>query len=165
MGILHWVITLISTQPPGLGTQQATTTLHHDMCLCVCVCGCACVCVCVRVCVCVWLCVCVTYVLSTFYLLHFISDPNCLCLPVPVCIPDIRRLRSLPCYTLTTVNPLSQIPTVVPSRLSRYVPRDLAKLGRKQCHHHSILQLWLLTNARPFVARATEEQAVRPHYF
>ena len=109
-------------------------------------------------------CVCVTYVLLTVYILHFISDPNFLRLPVPVCIPAIRRLRSLPCYTPTTSHPLFRIPDFVPSRLSRRVPLDLATPGREQFHHRSIRQLRFLPNARPFVARAAEEQAVRPHY-
>ena len=136
--------------------------------VCVCVCGCLCVYVCVCVCVCVYIyvcvCVCVTYVLSTVYLLHFISNPNCLRLPIPVCVPDIRRLRSLPCYTPTTAHPLSHIPNIVPSRPSCSIPLDLATPRRKQCHHRSIRQLWSLPNALPFFARATKEQAVRPHY-
>ena len=120
--------------------------------------------VCVCVCVCVRACVCVTYVLSTVYIPHFISDPKFLRLSVPFCNPDISRLQSLTCYMPTTVNPLFLIPNVVPSRPPRRAPLDLDTPGRKKCHHRSIYQLWLLPNARPFVARAVEEQSVRPHY-
>ena len=128
----------------------------------VCVCGCVCVCVCVCMCVCV--CVCVTNFESSFMLLHFISDPDFLSLPVPICIPDIRRIQSLPCYTPTITHPLFHTPDFFPSFLSRLVLLDLAMPGREQCHHRYFRQFWLLPDARFFVARATEEQALRPHY-
>ena len=87
-------------------------SLSLSLCLYLSVCVWVCVCVCLYVCVCV----CVTYILSNFYLLHFISDPDFLCLPIPVRIPAIIRLRSLPCYTPISVNPLSHVPGVAPSR-------------------------------------------------
>ena len=92
-------------------------------------------------CVCVCVCVCVTYVLSTFNLLHFISYPDLLRLPIPVCIPAILRLRCLPCYTLATNLPRSRFPNVVLSLRSRSIPLDLATPGREQWHHCSIRQL------------------------
>ena len=82
-------------------------------------------------CVCLCVYVCVTYVVSTVYLFHFISDPDFLRLSVPVSVPDIRRLRSLPCYTLTTARPLSYFPSVVPSLPSRSIRLDLATPGRE----------------------------------
>ena len=76
----------------------------------------------------------------------------------------IHQNQSLPCYNPTTSNPLSHVPNVVPSRPSCFVPLDLATPGREQCHHRSIRQIWSLLDARTFVARAAEDQAVRSHY-
>ena len=121
-------------------------------------------CVFVCVCVCLCVCVCVTYVLSSFNLLHFISDTNFLRLPIPDRIRAIRQLRSLPYYTPTTTCPFSHFPNVFLSRPSRSNPLYLSMPGREQCHQRSIRQLCSLPNARPFVARAAGEQAVRPHY-
>ena len=105
----------------------------------------------------VCVCVCVKYVLLTVYLLHFISNPNILRLPFPFCIPAIPRLRYLPCYTSKTVDLLFLIPNVVLSHPSHYSPLDLGTPGHEQCHHRPIRQLWSLSNARPFFARAAEE--------
>ena len=135
-------------------------SLSLSQCLYLSVCVWVCVCVCLYVCVCV----CVTYVLSNFYLLHFISNPKFLHLPVPVYIPAIRRLRYLRCYLPISINPLSSVFGVSPSRPSCYLSQDSATPGHKQCHHCSICQLWFLLNACPFVVRAAEDQAVRPHY-
>ena len=97
-------------------------------------------------------------------LLHIISDPYFLHLPVPVCVPDIRQLRALPCYTLTTAHTLFHIPGFFPSRPSHHVPLDLSMSGSYQFHHCSIRQLWSMPDARLFVARAAEYQAARSHY-
>ena len=123
-------------------------------------------CVCMYVCVCVCVCVfvCVKYVLSTIYLLHFISDPVFLRIPVPVYIPAIRQLRCLPCYMPISVNPLSQVSGVALSRPSCYLSPNLSTPGRDQCNYCSIRQICSLPDARPFVARSAEKQAVRPHY-
>ena len=80
----------------------------------------------------VCVCVCVTYVLLTFNILHFISNPDFLRLSVPVCIPAILQPRSLPCYTPTTACTFSHFPNVVPLRPSRSNPLDLATPGREQ---------------------------------
>ena len=53
---------------------------------------------------------------------------------------------------------------VDPSCLPCSSSQDLATPGREKCHHRSIRQLRSLPNARPFVARAAEEQAVGSHY-
>ena len=115
--------------------------------------------------VCVCVCVCVTYALTKNYLLHFISDPASLRIPVPIYIPAIHRLWSLPCYNPTTPPSQFRVPDFVPSCPYRRAPVDLATPGRKQCHQCSIRQLRLLPNAHPFVAMDAEEQGVRPHYF
>ena len=107
--------------------------LHRGVCFYIYMCVCVCVCVCMCVCVCV--CVCVTYVYSTFYLLHIISDAGELHLPIPFAIPDIRQLRYLPCYTPTTfLHPIRLLEffSSCPSRLS---PLDLTTPGHEQCHH------------------------------
>ena len=113
-----------------------------------------------RVCVCV----CVTYVYSTLNLFHTIPDADYLRLPDPFTIPGIRQLLWLPCYRPTISHQPVRILELFSSRTSPQYPLYLTKPGRDPCHHRPIHQIWSLTYARPFVARAEEEQAVRPHY-
>ena len=124
------------------------------MCVCVSVCVCMCVCVCVGV----------IYFFSSLELLHIISDLIQLLRPVLFPIPAIRQLRNLPCYTHTTTHQPILVPYFVSVHPSRLSPQDLATPTRKHCYHYPIRQLWSLPNARPFVAMAAEEKAIRPHY-
>ena len=120
------------------------------------------VCVCVCVCVCVF----VTYILSTFYLLQFISNPDFLRLLVPVYIPGISGPQSLPCYTLISVNPLSHVSGVALSltfllSLPRFSPTRAQSVP--SLIHPSDL---VTAECAPLCheGRAAEDQAVRPHY-
>ena len=113
--------------------------------------------------VCVCVCVCVTYILYDFYATTS-PLPTSYVSPLLSFLPDIRQLQYLPCYTPTPSTTLVRCPSASPSYPSRS-SQDLATPGREQCHHRPIHQLWLLPNARPFVARAAEEQAVRHCYW
>ena len=108
--------------------------------------------------------VCVIYIYSTFNLLHIIPDAGEIHIPNPFALPALRRLQFLPCYTLNTFTHPTQVLEFFSSCTSRLSPLDLTTPGREKCHHRPIRQLCLLSNARPFVTRAAEEQAVISHY-
>ena len=110
-------------------------------------------------------CVCVIYVYLTLNILHTIPVVGYLRLPGPFAIPAILRIRRLPCYTPIIFPHRVRVFDLIYYRHSRQHPLDLATPGQDQCHHRPIRQLWSLPDARPFVARDVEEQAVRPHYF
>ena len=147
-------------------------------CVCVCVCGCvgACVCGCVYVCVylfvsvcvcvCVFLCVCVCviYVYLTLIIFHTVPVIKYLCLSIPFTNPAICRLQCLPCYTSTTIHHLVRVLDLISSHISLQYLLCLTPPVHEQCHHRPICQLSYLKDARLFVPRAAEEQAIRHHY-
>ena len=90
--------------------------------------------------------------------------PNISVFPILFAIPDIRRLQSLPFYMPKTFLQPIRVLDFLYSCPTPLTPLDLTKPGREQWHHRPMRQLWSLPNARPFVARDAEEQAVRYHY-
>ena len=116
------------------------------------------------VCVCVCMCVCVSYVYSTLIILHTIPVVVYLRLTDPFAIPSIRQLRCLSCYTAITIPHHIRVLDLIYSHLSRMYPHSLTPSGNEQCHHLPICYLSLMTDARSFVARDAEKQAIGSHY-
>ena len=115
--------------------------------------------------VCVCMCVCVIYVYSTLNIFQTIPVVEYLCLTGPLPITSTHQLRCIPCYTTITIPQRVQLLDLILSYRPLRSPFNLTLPRRKKRNHRPILQQWLLLDARPFVARAAGEQAVRPHYF
>ena len=108
------------------------------------------------VCVCVY----VIYVNSTLTVFPTIPVVDYLRLPGTFTIPDIHQIQYLTCYTPIIFPHRVQILDLVSYRRSLMSTLGLAPPRRKLCHHRPIYHLRLLPDLRPFVARATGEQAV-----